>query len=284
MSKAKPTYEEIERRLAVAEPIVAALTRHEVDAVVGREKISFLLLREVGEALQSSEAAFRAMFDLTGVGMFQADTPALRFTRVNETFCRITGYSADELLTKTYLGLVHPDSRKRTMRGLSQVLRGKVDAWSADMRFVQKDDSVIWVGVNAVALHDENRRVIQIMAMVNDITAHKLAEETLRDRSAQLRKLATELTRAEQRERRRIAQILHNHIAKLLLGVKHRKAPLAATHEKTVRQALKDVQDFIDQSLATPPSQGNKPSGAKRRLLHMKRNTIGNPRVQERFS
>ena len=44
MSKAKPTYQELEKRLAVAEPIVKALKNHEVDAVVGEEKIAFLLL------------------------------------------------------------------------------------------------------------------------------------------------------------------------------------------------------------------------------------------------
>ena len=46
MSKTKPTYQELEKRLAVAESIVKALKNHEVDAVVGEEKIAFLLLRK----------------------------------------------------------------------------------------------------------------------------------------------------------------------------------------------------------------------------------------------
>ena len=105
MSKSKPTYQELEKRLAAAESIVKALKNHEVDAVVGEEKIAFLLLREVEEALRISDAGFRAMFELSGIGMIQADTPAFRFTRVNQKFCEIAGYSAEELLTKTYIGL-----------------------------------------------------------------------------------------------------------------------------------------------------------------------------------
>ena len=71
----KPTYEELEKRLAVAEPILKALRNHEVDAVVGEEKVAFLVLSEVENALRLSDAGFRAMFELPGVGMFQADAP-----------------------------------------------------------------------------------------------------------------------------------------------------------------------------------------------------------------
>src|SRR5579862_6698952 len=143
MKKIRPTYRELERRLAAVEPIVEALRHHEVDAIIGEKKIAFLLLREVTEALRNSEAGFRAMFALSGVGMFQADTPAFRFTRVNETFCEIMGYSAEELLTKTYIGLTQPQDRKRDMLGLTRVLRDKTDSWSIEKRCIRKDGSVI---------------------------------------------------------------------------------------------------------------------------------------------
>ena len=185
MSKTRPTYQELEKRLAAAEPIVEALKHHEVDAVVGEEKIAFLLVREVGEALLNSEAGFRAMFELPGIGMAQADTPAFRFTRVNQKFCEIAGYSAEELLTKTYIGLTHPQDRQRDMKGLTRVLRAKTDSWSIEKRCVRKDGSVIWVGVNGAALRDDTGRAVRIMAMISDITARKQAEQEQRDRSAE---------------------------------------------------------------------------------------------------
>ena len=52
------------------------------------------------------------MFELSGVGMIQADAPGFRFTRVNQKFCEIAGYSAEELLSKTYIGLTHPEDRQ----------------------------------------------------------------------------------------------------------------------------------------------------------------------------
>ena len=181
MSRTKPTYQELEKQLAMAESIVNALKNHEVDAIVGEKKVAFLLLREVAEALRISDAGFRAMFDLSGVGMIQADTPGLRFTRVNQKFCEMAGYSAEEMLTQTYIGLTHPDDRQRDMSELARVLQGKADLWSIEKRCVRKDGSLIWAGVKGAVLRDETGRAVRIVAMISDLTASKQAEQELRD-------------------------------------------------------------------------------------------------------
>ena len=102
--------------------------------------------------------------------------------------------------------------------------------------------------------------------MISDITARKQAGQELRDRSEQLRKPASELTLAERRERRRIARILHDHIEELLDGVKRRTAPLERVEQKTVSQALKDIQDFIDQTIGLPRDKSSAEKGKPMRL------------------
>ena len=107
-----------------ARPIVAALKNLEVYAVVGQQqKIAILLLSEVEKRLRISDAAFLAMFELSGAGMIQADAPGFRFTRVNQRFCQISGYSSEELLDMTYIGLTHPEDRPRDMAEFAEVLR-----------------------------------------------------------------------------------------------------------------------------------------------------------------
>jgi PAS domain S-box-containing protein len=181
MSETKPTYQELEKRLAVAEPIVKALKNHEVDAVVGEQTIAFLLLRDVEEALRISDAGYRAMFDLSGIGMIQADAPGFRFTRVNQKFCDIVGYSAEELLSKTYIGLTHPDDRQRDMTELARILRGTADSWSIEKHCVRKDGSLIVVGVDGAVLRDDSGRAVRIMAMISDLTASKQSARELGD-------------------------------------------------------------------------------------------------------
>jgi PAS domain S-box-containing protein len=181
MSNTKPTYQELEKRLAAAESVVKALKNHEVDAVVGEKTISFLLLSEVEKALRLSDAGFSAMFELSGIGMIQADAPGFRFTRVNQKFCEIAGYAAEELLSKTYIGLTHPDDRQRDMTDLARILRGQANSWSIEKRCVRKDGSLIWAGVHGAVLRDDNGRAVRIVAMISDITASKQAEQELRD-------------------------------------------------------------------------------------------------------
>ena len=139
MRERKPTYQELEQRLAQAEPIIEALKRHEVDAVIGEEKIAFLLLRKVEEPWQECNGEFSAVFDLNGIGMIQAVPPAFRFSRVNPKFCEITGYSADELLKKTYISLTYPPDYKKGMKEFAAVIRGKSDTWAIEKRCVRKD-------------------------------------------------------------------------------------------------------------------------------------------------
>jgi PAS domain S-box-containing protein len=187
MKKSRPTYKELEKRLAAAEPIVEALKHHEVDAVVGESKIAFLLLREVTEALLTSEKGYRAMFELPGVGMFQADAPSFRFTRVNQKLCKLTGYSEKELMTKTYIGMTHPRDSRRDMNALAQLLLGKANSWCIEKRCVRKDGKAIQVSVNVAVLRNDAGRALKIVGMIGEITSPKSARKKPPDKSRRKR-------------------------------------------------------------------------------------------------
>ncbi len=84
------------------------------------------------------------------------------------------------------------------------------------------------------------------LATMQDITSRKQAEEALQraraelelrvaDRTARLRALAAELTQSEERERRRIAQILHDDLQQLLVGARLR---LEAVRGRVIPKAL----------------------------------------------
>ena len=121
----------------------------------------------------ASDAGFRAMFELSGIGMFQADSPSFRFTRVNQKFCRMLGYTAEELLRKTYIGLTVRQDRGRDMKQLARVVRGKTDLWSIEKRCRRQDGSAIMVRVDGTALRDDTAGVFRIMGMVSEVAAHK---------------------------------------------------------------------------------------------------------------
>ncbi|MEJ2718968.1 MAG: response regulator, partial [Deltaproteobacteria bacterium] len=82
-----------------------------------------------------------------------------------------------------------------------------------------------------------------------EIARRELAETVLRQRSEQLRMLASELTLAEQRERRRLAEVLHDDLQQLLVGAKFRMSSLDRSPDEAVKRAAAEVHELIDQSI-----------------------------------
>jgi signal transduction histidine kinase len=88
-----------------------------------------------------------------------------------------------------------------------------------------------------------------IMEMGLDVTERNRAERDLHNRTEQLRALASELTLAEQRERRRLARVLHDDLQQLLVGAKFHLARLSHTPDEGVRKAVAQAEGLIDESI-----------------------------------
>ena len=131
------------------------------------------------EALRASEAEYRAIFELAGVGKAQSDPETGRLVRVNPKFCEITGYTAEELLGMTFLDLTHPDDRTEDVERFRRMVRGE-DDYSVEKRYVRKDGRVTWVSVNATVVRDEGGEPVRTAATIQDITERKRAESDLR--------------------------------------------------------------------------------------------------------
>ena len=95
-----------------------------------------------------------------------------------------------------------------------------------------------------------------VLEMDIDITERRRAERELHvahaelaARAEQLRRLAGELTLAEQRERRRLAKVLHDHLQQLLAAARLRTAVLGRSGEGLVAQAAGEIKELLDLSI-----------------------------------
>jgi signal transduction histidine kinase/ActR/RegA family two-component response regulator len=125
-----------------------------------------------------------------------------------------------------------------------------------------------WVCIRGEDVRDSEGRLIGLRGTVQDITARKQAEEALRllndqleqkvqtrtaelaARAAQLRALASELAHTEQRERRRMAGIIHDHLQQLLVAAKFRVTVLGRAGDALVSQGAQEIETLLDNSLA----------------------------------
>src|SRR4029077_7748799 len=124
-------------------------------------------------ALRENEAQFRAMFEAAVVGQTQASATTGLFTRVNQRFCEVTGYSEAELLQMRPRDLMHPAD---VLGGLLPILEGRKDEVFREIRFLRKDGKLIWVNAAVRLLRDEDNKPTQTIAVYLDITRRKRAE------------------------------------------------------------------------------------------------------------
>jgi signal transduction histidine kinase len=88
---------------------------------------------------------------------------------------------------------------------------------------------------------------------LNETLEQRVAERTAvaTDRAAQLRVLASELTRSEQRERGRLAQLLHDELQQLLYAARLNLGALrSAQLEDPVRETVDRVDELIGQCIS----------------------------------
>ncbi|MCE5279330.1 MAG: PAS domain S-box protein [Planctomycetaceae bacterium] len=93
-----------------------------------------------------------------------------------------------------------------------------------------------------------------VMEMGIDVTERNCAERALRGRTDQLRALASELTLTEQRERRRLAEVLHDGLQQLLVGAKFRLAMLERSTDPAIRTAVAGIDELVSESIQTSRS------------------------------
>jgi len=144
----------------------------------GGTQVAAAAPRQVSDMLRATEEEFRAIFELSAVGITEADPLTGRFVRVNRKFCEITGYTTEELLQMTFSDITHPEDRERDRLNFQSVLDGGRDEWEIEKRYLRKDNLVIWVRVTGSVLRDE-RGPFRSTAAVRDITRERETEQRL---------------------------------------------------------------------------------------------------------
>jgi two-component system cell cycle sensor histidine kinase/response regulator CckA len=131
------------------------------------------------QILRDSEERFRTTFEQAAVGMTHVGLDG-RFLRVNGRFAEITGYSREELLTRTVQEITHPGDRENDRMRVGPLLSGEADSSSWEKRYLRKDGGVAWVAVTVASRRSETGKPIDFIGVVEDITARKRTEDEAR--------------------------------------------------------------------------------------------------------
>jgi PAS domain S-box-containing protein len=139
-------------------------------------------------AAEASEELLRSAFDRAPIGM-SVVAPDGRWLRVNEAYCRMLGYTREELLGTSFRDLTHPDDVAEDDAFVASVTAGDTDSLERERRYLHKDGSIVWVHVRAEVIRDEAGQPIHAVSHLQDVTDRKRSEEALRDSERKLRSI-----------------------------------------------------------------------------------------------
>ncbi len=135
--------------------------------------------KTVGEELRKSEERFRRFFEEGQFGITIAG-PDFKFIDANPAFCRMIGYTADELKSLSFAEITHPDVVDNSVEQVRALAKGEIPQIKLEKQYVKKNGQLLWGSLISTAIRDDDGKVIYYLAMIQDITEHKKAEEALK--------------------------------------------------------------------------------------------------------
>ncbi len=195
---------------------------------------------ELETALRQCDARFEGVLTqpLVGVALIQRNGIALR---VNHALCDMLRCRAEDIVAHDVLRRCHPDDARHLRDHLRNVTRdGEGETAALECRWIGSNEKVVWSHLTLTRIHDGGSQPGCVLMLMVDVSASHQAQAQLRQfnatleqrvrertaeaehRAAQLRTLASELSAAEFRERRQLAQYLHDHLQQTLVAAKMR--------------------------------------------------------------
>jgi PAS domain S-box-containing protein len=135
-------------------------------------------LKLAEELFKNSETKFQKIFYSAPLGTCIV-SPNGKLTEVNEAFVKIIGYSMEEIFDIPLQQLTHPDDRAMNMEFVEKVLKGEIDDYYLEKRYLCKDGSIAWVKMFVSTVRNANRDLLYSIVIVKDVTKDKEAREEL---------------------------------------------------------------------------------------------------------
>ncbi len=221
--------------------------------------------KTVDEALRESEAKFRSVFEQSAIGMGRVRFTDARWIDVNEAFCNMLGYTPEEMRATPWPDITHPEDVNSDLIPFRRMAAGELESYSVEKRFIHKHGHHVWAKLTLSLVRDVHGDPDYEIAIIEDISEHKKAEEALqhlmdtleqqvtertklaKTRALQVQKLSVDLVEAEEQERQRIANLLHDDLQQLLVAARMQLQAASEAHPAIDR--LKNTEHLLTESI-----------------------------------
>jgi PAS domain S-box-containing protein len=141
------------------------------------------------QKLQESEERFRQFFEHAPFGICVSG-PDGHFIKVNASFCRMLGYSKQDLLATSWSKLTHPGDLESSLERIRQLLSNPGASLEAENRYIHRNGNVVWTRLRMSLVEDSSGIPQYFVVHSEDITERKRADEALSESEDRFRVMA----------------------------------------------------------------------------------------------
>lgn len=207
-------------------------------------------LKRTEKLLRNSEKLYKSLIETLPDAVSRTDLSG-NITFISNQNLKLLGYkNTEELIGKSAFIFISPDDHKRARANLKNNLSGKLST-NVEYKILRKDGTTFIGEVSSSIIRDSDGEPESILAVVRDVTRRKLAEDKMINYQKQLKLLASNLSAAEERERRKIAQEIHNRIGQSLAVSKIKISELQEqVKESKISKSLENIRGLIEQMIS----------------------------------
>ncbi|KAA3612000.1 MAG: PAS domain S-box protein [Calditrichaeota bacterium] len=134
--------------------------------------------KKAEESLRLSEERFRKIFESGPLGIALANTKR-KLVKVNPKFCDMLGYTKEELYSKTFVNITHPDDIEDSKLSLKKLFHEKLPSLKREKRLITKSGDTLLITILLSNIYSNDGDLLYTMGIIEDITDRKKAEENL---------------------------------------------------------------------------------------------------------
>jgi diguanylate cyclase (GGDEF)-like protein/PAS domain S-box-containing protein len=148
-------------------------------------------LHKTEEALADSQAIYKSVVETGGAGVLIGE-PTGHITFVNNSFCKMLGYTQDELVGKPFAEFIHPDDSAMVTEKFAEGLMHPERDYHIEFRAIHKDGRIVWIYPSVSPIFHKGT-LTSGMAIVFDITERQNLEEALKKSEERYRTILEEI-------------------------------------------------------------------------------------------
>jgi len=127
-------------------------------------------------------------------------------TFVNDEFCKISGYSKEELLGNNHNIVRHPDVPTSVFKTLWETIKAK-KTYKATVKNRAKDGSTFYVNTSVIPILDENGNIEEFIAIRYDVTKEVFYKQSLEQKEKELHELNETLEKRVQEKIKELKEL-----------------------------------------------------------------------------